>query len=86
LDICKVILAIASPPNNAAYLTFSISERQLAVKSVTIHIRIFTTRISIAAKKPIVGREDMVKVFAASTLLMAPITRQPIDRSQRQPL
>jgi hypothetical protein len=32
LDICKVILAIASPSNNAAYLTFSISERRLAVK------------------------------------------------------
>jgi len=29
--------------------------------------------------------EDIVKVFAASTLLMAAITRQPIDWSQRQP-
>ena len=29
--------------------------------------------------------EDIVKIFAASTLLMAAITRQPIDWSQRQP-
>jgi len=29
--------------------------------------------------------EDMVKVFAASALLMDAITRQPIDGSQRQP-
>jgi hypothetical protein len=31
------------------------------------------------------GEEDMVKIFAASTLLMAAITRQPMDWSQRQP-
>lgn len=31
-----------------------------------------------------VGEEDIVKIFAASTLLMATITRQPIDWSQRQ--
>jgi hypothetical protein len=29
--------------------------------------------------------EDIVKTFAASPLLMAAITRQPIDWSQRQP-
>jgi len=29
--------------------------------------------------------EDIVKVFAASTLLMAAITRQPVDWSKRQP-
>jgi hypothetical protein len=29
--------------------------------------------------------EDIIKIFAASTLLMAAITRQPIDWSQRQP-
>ena len=29
--------------------------------------------------------EDIVKIFAASRLLMAAITRQPIDWSQRQP-
>jgi len=29
--------------------------------------------------------EDMVKIFVASTLLMAPITRQPVGWSQRQP-
>jgi hypothetical protein len=28
--------------------------------------------------------EDIVKIFAASTLLMAAITRQPVDWSQRQ--
>ena len=31
------------------------------------------------------GEEDIVKILAASTLLMAAITRQPIDWSQRQP-
>jgi len=29
--------------------------------------------------------EDIVKILAASTLLMAAITRQPIDWSQQQP-
>ena len=29
--------------------------------------------------------EDIVKIFAASTLLMAAITRQPMDWSQQQP-
>lgn len=29
--------------------------------------------------------EDIVKIFAASTLLMAAITRQPIDWSEREP-
>jgi hypothetical protein len=29
--------------------------------------------------------EDIVKMFAAYTLLMAAITRQPVDWSQRQP-
>jgi hypothetical protein len=74
LDICKVILAIASPPNNAAYLTFRISERWLAVKSVKIHIRIFTTRSSIAAKKPIVGgnRQDFHRFHAADGRHHAP--------------
>jgi len=29
--------------------------------------------------------EEIVKIFAASALLMAAITRQPVDCSQRQP-
>jgi hypothetical protein len=30
-------------------------------------------------------REEIVKIFAASTLLIVAITRQPMDWSQRQP-
>jgi hypothetical protein len=29
--------------------------------------------------------EDIVKIFAASTLLMAAITHQPIDWAEREP-
>jgi hypothetical protein len=36
LAICRVILAIASPPNSSVHLIFSIAEKQRAVKGESL--------------------------------------------------
>ena len=77
------LFRIAPQPDRGTYSKGSLIVNLSGYGGIAIERGLGLTRESLGTVR--LEEEDIVKIFAASTLLMAAITRQPIDWSQRQP-
>ncbi|MFB0533828.1 MAG: hypothetical protein ACETWR_02485 [Anaerolineae bacterium] len=77
------LFRLAPQPDKGTYSKDSLIVNLSAYSGIALERGLGLIRESLDTVR--LEEEDIVKIFAASTLLMAAITRQPIDRSQRQP-
>ena len=77
------LFRLAPQPDKGTYSKGSLIVNLSAYGGIAVERGLGLSRESLAIVH--LEEEDIVKIFAASTLLMAAITRQPIDWSQRQP-